>query len=371
MAGAGEKTEKPTPRRIQEARKKGQVAKSVDLNSAVILGAIALMLFVYGPVLLQYLARLLRDYLTQYLKAGDPIDAGLFQGMFAATIGHVITILAPFIVGVMIFGLIANLAQVKPMFSPEAIKPKLDKLNPINGFKRLFSQRSLVELGKGILKMTIVGCVGLAIVYLNREHLFSLSQLGFTQAWMLLFKMILYIAMANFVILALLGAADFWYQRYQLMKQLRMTKQEVKDELKNTEGNPEIKRKIKQSAHQMLNATMLKNVPKADVVVNNPTHISVAIQYDPDESPAPRVVAKGADYMAFKIREIAQENGIPMVENKPLARTLYKMVEVEHMVPPDLFVAVAEVLAYVFKLNKGRKRREQHNRWMNRGGVAR
>jgi flagellar biosynthesis protein FlhB len=369
MAEGSEKTEKPTPKRIADARKKGQVAKSNDFNSALVLGAVVLLLMMYGSYFFQYLARLTREFLQHQLRTATSLNEGTFAGIFSDTMFHIIIVMAPFLVGVLLMGVLANLMQVKVLFTVHPLKPDLQKINPLKGLKRIFSQRTFVELIKGILKMVVVGYCAYVVIQSQEDHLMAMSHMGFAQAWALIFKTALSICATIAIALLVLGVADWWYQHYQLMKQLKMTRQEVKDELKNTEGNPEIKRRLKQTGHAMLRRRMLSAVQTADVVVTNPTHFAVAIQYDPDEAPAPRVVAKGADHMAFKIRELAQEHKVPIVENKPLARSLYSAVEVDHMIPPELFITVAEVLAYVFKRNRGRRNR--HVRKIYQEGLPR
>lgn len=368
MSGASEKTEKPTPKRIADARKKGQIAKSNDFNSALVLGAVALILALYGAYFFNSVARLARELLRHQLQASEAMTLSAFEALFRDMVFQIVIVALPFLVGTLLVGVLANLAQTRVLFTLDPLKPKLEKINPIQGFKRLFSQKSLVELIKGIVKMAVVGLCAYAVIRSQQAHLMGMTQMGFTQAWILVFKTILNICVAIAIALLVLGVADWWYQRYQLMKQLRMSRQEVKDEMKNMEGNPEIKRRVKSTGQAMLRQRMLKAVQTADVIVTNPTHISVALQYDPDEAPAPRVVAKGAEHLAFRIRELAKEHKIPIVENKPLARSIYATVEVNHMIPPELFIAVAEVLAFVFKRYKSRRNR--HIRRMYQGGPV-
>jgi len=368
MPEGQEKTEKPTPRRLSEARKRGQVAKSTDFNSAIVLGAVAAILSLYGAYFFQSLSRLSYEFLSHTLRNAQQLDQVGFIILFKNTIYHIIILAMPFLVGAMLWGMVANFFQVRFLFTLDPLKPSLSKLNLVNGFKRLFSMKSIVELAKGITKMVIVGACGFGIIFSKMNVLTGLGQTSFAQAWMVVMSIALQIAITIAIVLIVLGIADWWWQHYNLMKQLRMTKQEVKDEFKNIEGNQQIKRKIKSMGQALVRKKMLKQVSLADVIITNPTHISVAIQYDPDEAPAPRVVAKGADHLAFQIRELAKEHNIPLVENKPLARSIYAMVEVDHMIPPELFVAVAEILAFVFKRNKGRYRTKR--KWMyERGGV--
>lgn len=363
MSGAGEKTEKPTARRIDDARKKGQVAKSADLTAALVIGAILMILTWYGPSALGHIVRIIRHFMVHQLAdmAGSALTMEGFLKLFNAATLHMMMLMAPFLLGAMVMGVLVNLFQVKPLFATEAIKPNLKKLNPIEGFKRLFSQRAFIELGKGLLKIAVVSAVCFGIIQSQYDQLLGTSQMAILKASHLLFQLILSLTFGVVIALLAIGVVDWKVQIYQLMKQLRMTKQEIKDEMRNTEGNPEVKRKIKSQGQAMARKRMLANVPKADVILVNPTHYSVAIQYDPDECPAPRVIAKGVDALALKIREIAREHQIPIVENKPLARSLYDAVEVEHMIPPHLFVAVAQVLAFVFTKSKGRKTTQR--RW--------
>jgi len=354
MASGQEKTEKPTAKRLSEARKKGQVAKSMDLTTALSLGGIALTLFLYGAYFTQSLMRLLRGIWLHWLRHADMLTTGGIQTLMIDVCLKTIVIMLPFLLVPLVVGVAINLYQTQFLFSMQALRFSLDRLNPLNGFKRFFSQRSMVELAKGILKMAIVGAACYLLINGKLGQLMALSQMNFAQGWEVIFQILLEMSCLIALILFVMGLADYIYQRYQYTKGLRMTKQEVKDEHKNMEGDPKLKGRMRSVGKAMMRKRMLKAVPQADVVVTNPTHFSVAIQYDPDISPAPRVVAKGADELAFRIREMAKENKVPIVENKPLARSLYATVEVDHMIPPELFVAVAEVLAYVFRKNKGR-----------------
>ncbi|MCA9788411.1 MAG: flagellar biosynthesis protein FlhB [Cyanobacteria bacterium HKST-UBA06] len=363
MSNAGQKTEKPTPRRIADARKKGQVAKSQDLTAAMVIGGIMLVLSLYGPTMLAYLIRLFRQFFVHQMAVSGkaPMSLDAFLHLFSSGVMHMTLLMAPFLVGAMIVGASINLFQVKPLVAFEAIHPKFNKLNPVEGFKRMFSQRALVELVKGILKIALVSAVCFFVVQAQLGFLLSTGQMTLIHASSGLFQTILNMTLGVGLALFVLGAADWRYQIFQLMKQLRMSRQEIKDEMRNSEGSPEMKRKMKSVGQSLVRKRMLAAVPQADVVLTNPTHFSVAIQYDPDECAAPRVIAKGADVLAFKIREVAKAHGVPMMENKPLARALYAQVEVDHMIPPHLFVAVAQVLAFIFTQNKGR--RQQRDRW--------
>lgn len=364
MSGGEERNEKPTARRIDDARQKGQVAKSTDLTAGVVMGGVLLAMMAFGPYIAQYGLRLQLHSFTKLLASVGThvMTTAEFQQILATMIMHMGMMMLPFVGFAMILAIGINVLQVRPLLSFDVIKPKFEKLNAINGIKQLVSQRSIVEFIKGLLKIIIVAWVCSSIIQSHFRQLMELNQMGFGAAWKLIFDLIMQLTFALVVIMILIGLGDWRYQIYQLMKQLRMTKQEIKDEFRNTEGNPQIKRKIRQMGQQMARSRMMQSVPEADVIITNPTHISIAIKYDPDETPAPYVLAKGADHIAFKIREVATEHGIPIIENKPLARTLYKVVEVEDMIPPELFIAVAQVLALVFSKNKGRAKPKRANR---------
>ncbi|MBR3456984.1 MAG: flagellar biosynthesis protein FlhB, partial [Selenomonadaceae bacterium] len=261
----------------------------------------------------------------------------------------------PVMFAILIMGLGINLFQVGLKFSTEAIEIKLDKLNPINGFGRMFSKRTLVELVKSILKIVIIGFF---LYNYLKDEIFVMPQFiyydlgtSLEEIARIIFAMIFQV-LAVIIILAIL---DFTYQKWQTTQDLKMTKQEVKDEMKQSEGDPQIKGKIRQKQRQMAMARMMQEVPKADVIITNPTHYAVALQYSQGMT-APAVLAKGQDFVAQKIKEIAKEHKVPIVENKPLARALFAAVEVGDMVPPELYQAVAEVLAYVYRLKHKRYR---------------
>jgi flagellar biosynthesis protein FlhB len=356
--GGDNKTEKPTPKRLGEARKRGQVAKSQDLNSAIVLGGTTAILMAYGTYLFQSLGRITHDVLSEHLKHTELITPDSFSNLFKFFAFHGILAILPFMLGIMAIGIIANYIQVQFIISFDSIKPNFSKVLP-NGaaFKRMFNKKAIVELIKGVLKMIIIGWVAWGVIKSHHSHLFALGKMGFAQAWKLVIDVTLNIAMNCSMALLVLGASDWLWQKRSLMKELMMTKHEVKEEMKSAEGNPEVKNKIKATGKAMIRQKMLRAVQQADVVVMNPTHFAVAIQYDPDKAPAPRVIAKGVDDFALKLKAMAKTHNVPIVENKPLARALHAAVEVDSMIPPDLFIAVAEVLAYVFRANKGRKKR--------------
>lgn len=348
---SSDKTEKPTPKKLANARKEGMVAKSTDMTGAVVSISMLCLLAWYGNTSTQYLMRLMRNFFTH----PDVLTSSTLAATFQNVIWHLCIVIFPFLITPMIAGMAMNLFQVKPMITFDAIKPKFSKLNPLQGIKRMVSQRSLIELVKGFVKLGLVGGVAYWNVSGQIAHLMNSSQMGFAQAWMIIYQIVISCIFAICITMLCIGAADWFYQKWQFMKQMRMTKQEVKDEMRNMEGNPEVKQKIKAKGRQIATKRIIEAVKFADVILINPTHYSVALQYDPDIAPAPRVVAKGTDYIALKIREEAKAYGIPLYENPPLTRQIYAMVEMDHLIPPELFIAVAEVLAFVFQKSKGRK----------------
>lgn len=346
-----EKTEEATPRRKQEARKKGQAPRSNELNMVVVL----LGLFVILNVLGKWFYKELVTYVEQYLSPGELgtelSDTNLGNLLFR----HCIIFLRLFLplgLGALVTGLIINLIQVGPMFSLEPLRPKFSKLNPIAGLQRLFSVHGILELAKSIIKLMIVIYFAYSTI---RDHLFMFldmfRQSPFDVA-MVLWRIIYRVAIKICLFLLALALFDYFYQRWEFRKSLRMTKREVKDEFKQTEGNPQIKNKIRQRQREIAMRRMMQEVPKADVVITNPTHLAIALRYDATKMSAPVVVAKGEGFIAQKIKEIAAANDVVLVENKPLAQAIYKTVDIGETIPENLFQAVAEVLAYVYRLKR-------------------
>ncbi|WP_373531507.1 flagellar biosynthesis protein FlhB [Vampirovibrio sp.] len=355
---SGEKTEKPTGKRVSDARNKGQVAKSQDFNGALVLIAVTWMMGSMGPYTINTVYAQMQYSFGKLLTspmALKPFSKETFQGLFAGTLESMIWLMLPFLLSVCVMAIISNLTQVGPLFTMQALAPKLDKLNPLNGFKRLFSMRSVIEVVKAIIKMSIIGACGYSVIRGHLQELMGLGALEVPTAWGVIVGVAGEIAKWGCISFLIIGMADWRYQAWEMEKQLRMSKQDIKDERKNIDGDPMMKSRMRQMGMKMMRTRQLAAVPTADVVITNPTHYAIALKYDPDIAPAPVVVAMGKDIFAQKIKEVAKEAGVPMVENKPLARALYPVIEVECMVPPDLFVAVAEVLAFVFAKNKGRR----------------
>lgn len=358
---ADERTEEATPKRRQDERKKGNISKSQDMTSALTISAGVGLLFVLSPYMLEKMKNLLY-YTCTHIKPQDVDMASIFA-IFAPYAKITAEIMVPFLLGLVFATIIILRLQVGSLFASEKLKPKLDKFMPSNimkGLKKIlnpFEPKNLMELGKSLLKMAIVGYCGYSTVMGRKDELLGLLGMDIPTAFAVLGSVLMQMVLNICVAMLIIGFIDKKYQDYEYNKSIKMTKQEVKDEWKNMEGDPVIKSKIKSAQMQFLKQKMMNAVPNADVVVANPTHFSVALKYDKDIAPAPIVVAKGVDYMAFKIREIAKANNVPIVENKPLARSLYKLVKVDQVIPAELYVAVAEVLAFVYGQNGPPKKR--------------
>lgn len=350
----GEKTEEPTSKKLSDARKEGQVAKSKEITNAFELLAVFGLLYIYVESMGTYFVGNIYDIYSQipdYIKMYDGnVPEQTINAIFVKSMLRVLLILAPFLLVGFIVAFVCNLLQVKWRPTTKPMKPKFSKLNPTSGFKRIFSVNSLVELLKSILKIGLISYVVYSYLKKNMPPLYlfydlSLQQ-GVAQVGALVTGLGLRIV-AWYIVIAVL---DYVYQKFKFRKDMKMTKQEVKDEYKNQEGDPQIKSKQRQRMQEASRRRMMQKLPEADVVITNPTHFAVAIKYDPDLYDAPYVVAKGADYLAQKIKETAKEHHIEIVENKPLARMLYANVDVGSVVPPELYQAVAEVLAFVYHL---------------------
>ena len=346
MADDQEKTEEPTPKKIEDARKEGNVAKSQDVSSVVTLVVGIVILIFY----LKFVVYKIMDFYVYYLSFfSHEFSLNDVLSLFLKSIFEVLLLLAPLALAIMLAGVIGNVAQFGFLFTTKAIMPKFSKLNPISGLKNLFSTKKLFEGVKMTLKVAIAFFVGfkLFLSWLNEIPKLELFDLMTQIKWLTDKAVILAFTMIG--VFLVFAAIDFAFQKYSYKKSLKMSKQEIKDEMKNSEGNPEIKAKIRQIQMKMAQNRMMGEVPKADVVVTNPTHYAVAIRYNRAEDRAPKVVAKGVNHLAQKIKEIARENDVMVVENKPLAQKLYKKVEIDEEIPEHLYKAVIEVLVYVYK----------------------
>lgn len=345
----GEKTEDATPKRKEEARKKGQVAKSVEINSAFVILAAFLSLKVIGVYIYDELASYMRFIYVSFSNTDFTIN--FVQKIFFDFGIVFLKTSLPIMFAILITSILINFFQVGFNFSLEPLMPQLDRLNPLSGFKRIFSKRSLVELLKSIFKIMIVGYFIYNFIIAETEQLPKLIGAELFDSLRMTAALILDLVFQISGVMLVLAALDFFYQHWEHNQSLKMSKQELKEEYKQTEGNPQIKGKIKERQRAMAMRRMMQEVPKADVVVTNPTHFAVALKYD-NTMAAPMVVAKGQDIMAMRIKDIAKEHRVTIVENKPLARALYGSTEVGDIVPQELYKSVAEVLAYVYRLKK-------------------
>ncbi|MFC0271310.1 flagellar biosynthesis protein FlhB [Metabacillus herbersteinensis] len=346
---SGEKTEKATPRKRQDSRKKGQVAKSADVNTALTLLAVFLSFLFIGSFMRERIVNLLRATFQDYLLID--LTQQNVHSLFITMSYHSAFLLAPIMAVALIAGVLSNYLQVGFLFSAEAVQMKLDKVNPIQGFKRIYSVRALVELLKSLLKILFVGVVTFAVLWLDMDKVLRLSHLTVEQSLIYIAQLTVKMGLFASAALLFLSLLDYLYQKYDFEKNIRMSKQDIKDEYKKSEGDPLIKSKIKQKQREMAMRRMMQEVPNADVIITNPTHFAIALKYDEEKSDAPYIVAKGVDLVAQKIKEIARVNNIITVENRPLARALYDQVEIGHAVPEEYFKTVAEILAYVYRLN--------------------
>ncbi|MGN1146869.1 MAG: flagellar biosynthesis protein FlhB [Lachnospiraceae bacterium] len=350
----GEKTEPATEKKLSDARKEGQVAKSKEVGNA--LGLLALFL-----VLKLWVGRMGTQFLEMFSAIYNKIpevivnwngylpENDMFM-LFRQMLLEILIIIAPIFLVAFAVAFLGDVIQIKWQVTGKPLKPKFNKLNPISGFKRIFSANSLVELVKALLKIILIVYISYSFLKDKWQYVFLLYDMPLLQAIQLIGQLVTDLGLRISIIYIAIAAADFIYQKFKFSKDMRMTKQEVKDEYKQQEGDPQIKGKIRQKMQEASRRRMMQNLPQADVVITNPTHYAVAIKYDPAIADAPIVLAKGEDYMAKKIKEVAKEHDIEIVENKPLARMLYANVEIGQVVPPELYQAVAEVLAFVYHL---------------------
>lgn len=351
----GEKTEEPTGKKLNDARNDGKVAKSKELNNAVGLIILFIMLQMLmsslGGGMLGMFDRfygLIPDFIGQ--NPGGPSGRAVSQLLGEAMRGIISMVLPFFIVGVIAM-VILDILQVKWKITTKPMQPKLSKFNPMNGIKRIFSKDSLIELLKSIAKIILIAVITYMSVQENLHNLLLLYDISLMRAVMLVGSIVLDTGLRISLAYLVLGFADLIYQKWKFHEEMKMTKQEVKDEYKMTEGNPEIKGRIRKIQRQMAFSRMMQNVPEADVVIRNPTHFAVALKYDPNKHGAPLVLAKGQDYQALRIVKLAEEHGVFILENRPLARALYASCEVEREIPAEFYGAVAEVLVYIYRVS--------------------
>lgn len=353
-----EKTEEPTAQRREDFRKQGQVAQTKELATVLMLFGASLLIWLLGRYFFAQLAEMFTktygDFLVIAARDGDYKTIMLFAGKKAASV------VLPVFGLVFLIGISSSLFQIGFLSTSETISPNLNKINPMNGLKRLVSITAIVEGLKAILKVSIIAFVVYTII--KTEILKSPYMINYTIEQLsqyfgdISFRLIFGVALA----MTFLALFDYGFQRWEMEKKMRMTKQEIKEEVKTREGDPHIKARIRRIQRELSNKRMMSDVPKADVIITNPTHLAIALKYDAN-LPAPQVIAKGAGAVALRIRELAKENEIPIVENKPLARTMFKTLKIGQVIPKELFNAVAEVLAYVYKLRRKKRYRGNSN----------
>lgn len=354
---SGDREEEATEKRKRDAREKGQVPRSKELGSASVLVSSAIGLIVFGPLIGSHFLNVMRKSFSLSHKA--IYDPAMMASAFVDSMLHMVISIVPFMLLVAVLGFIGSGILGGFNFSWQAMQPKFSKLNPMSGFKRMFGPNALMELMKAITKFSVVAAVAFIVLYNQFDKVLSLPWIEPHVAIMEGLKILGWSAFIIAFSIILVVAFDVPYQLYSHAKQLRMTKQEIKDEYKETEGKPEVKGKIRQMQREMSQRRMMGDVPTADVVITNPTHYAVALVYDPKQKGAPKVVAKGVDFIAEQIKKVAIANQVEMLELPPLARSIYHTTEIGHEIPGGLYVAVAQVLAYVFQLRDFRKGKQK------------
>ena len=348
----GEKSQEPTQHRRQKAREEGQVAKSQDLGSALLLLVGLLVLMMLGQGLIDFVAGFTRVHLGG--EAWVSTDVGSVSAHWNDTLSGLARHLLPIFGLMMLAGIAVNLAQSGILFVPDKLAPDLSRIDPLKGFGRIFSMRGVARLAFGLFKIAVIAGVTVAALYNHYETILGLAALDIAQIASYVLEILLWTSLKIGMALLVLALLDYGFQWWQHEQDLKMTPQEVREEMKNLEGNPLVLSRRRQVQRQLAMNRLTSAIPKADVVITNPTELAVAVQYDPTTMAAPIVVAKGAGTMAERIRRLALEHGIPIVERKPLARALFRDVEVDQPIPADKYAAVAEVLAYVYQL-KGKQ----------------
>lgn len=351
----GEKTEPATSKKLNDIRKEGQVAKSKELITAVSLMSLFIILKIY----LSKLGTGLIDVYTQVYNSISKVVDDRYNGLPIRTAGSVmqqviidmIKLVIPILLVAIVIAILGNMLQQKWMVTAKPLQPKFSKISPISGFKRMFSVRQLVELIKSIAMISIIMIVVYNTVKSKMNILLTFYDVGLNTALSTIGSIIIDLGIKISAVFLIVGFADLFYQRIKFKNDNMMTKQEIKDEFKNTEGDPQVKGQIKRRMQEVSRRRMMQQLPEADVVITNPTHFAVALKYEPDAGKAPVVIAKGADYLAFQIKDKAKEYNIAIVENKPLARILYHNIDIGMEIPPELYQAVAEILAVVMRTN--------------------
>jgi flagellar biosynthesis protein FlhB len=343
-----QKTEEPTSKKLEDARQKGQVASSREVSNLLLIGSGALTIALVLPGTMRELAGGMSHYLRH---AGDPglSSTALGDSLFRAVALVGLALALPLMVTTLA-ALAAPALQNAILWSTESLQPKLQRISPIAGFKRLFSLKSVVEFLKGLVKISLMAAIGLAVVWPGRQRLIASGHLEVTASMAYLWETALWVIAVIAAALTLVAALDFAYQRFEFMQQMRMSRRDVQDEHKQSDGDPMVKQRLRSLRMEKARRRMMAEVPTSTVVITNPTHFAVALRYDSGVTPAPKVVAKGVDAVALRIREVARDSGVPIVESPALARALHKSVELGALIPPEHYQAVAEIIGYVLRL---------------------
>jgi len=348
-----EKEEAPSEKKRSDTRKKGQVAKSTEVNSVFVLLTAIFLLRLVGPWMMREFETHIRDYFALCSNADMSMQRLIELSQGAVIL--LVKIILPFAGAILCAGVLANVVQIGLLFTFEPMIPKLEKLNPLSGLKRIFSMRTVVETIKNVLKVVLIGYIAYATIKGEYEILLTLADVSIMMIWQFVLTSAYDIFLRTALVMLLIALADYGYQRYEHEKKMKMSHQEVKEEHKQMEGDPQVKARIRALQREMAKRKMMDQVPQASVVVTNPTHLAIALRYDESSGEAPTVVAKGKDLLALRIKKIAQENDVPIREDKALARAMYDKVEVGVPIPEEFYVAVAEIMAWVYSLNKGKK----------------
>ncbi len=351
---SGEKTEEPTPHKLQEARKKGQIAKSKDLTASIMVLVSFFMLKNMAPTIWDRLVKLSFDVYA-YIPVNFTMSIAGY--LLMDVLKTFMWIMLPLLGATFLTAIIVEVLQTGFLLSVESLEPKLEKLNPIEGFKKFFTMKQYIELLKSLIKMAIVIMLIYSVIKEDFFMVILSLQLGLWQIMAFTGGLMMKIVIRVGIFYLIIAIFDYFYQKWEYMKSLRMSKKEIKDEYKRLEGDPMVKQRQKDAARQMAQGRQMGAVPNADVVVTNPVHLAIAISYKPNDMKAPKVLAKGKRLVAQEIRRIAQENNVPIIENPPLAQAMFKVVEVDEEIPMEYYKAVAEILAFVYNLKKKQKKK--------------
>lgn len=353
-----EKTEKATPKKRRDERKKGNIFQSKDITTIASITIAFYVLKAWMPYIYRFLGDSFREYFGLAATTLD-IEPKFAVHLFTNVAITILLVISVLVIAVMISSIIVSGSQTKFHISREGFKFKFSKLNPLSGIKKLFSLRSFIEVLKNIIKIIVIGTVVYSVIIKNIQFIPKLMYLDILSAVKFIFDVIMNVVNSVIIYFLAISVVDFIYQWWEYEKNIKMTKQEVKDEFKNTEGNPEIKGKIKQIQRKMAMSRMMQQVPSADVIIRNPTHFAVAIKYDENSNRAPLVVAKGQDRVALNIIKLAEESKVLIMENKPLARALYSTVDINQEIPVEFYEPIAEVLAWVYNTNMQVKKNDE------------